>query len=452
MTFWEEGVDMWKLPLDGESGRVLEGILKEALRKVRGDVVVKDNLAVVDDYIVIKGRKVRIEGDIYILAIGKASVAMAKGAEDVLGDRIKGGLVVTKYGFSMPLKMCRVIEAGHPIPDENGLKAARLAFDLVRGLSEGDILLVLISGGGSALLPAPDGITLRDKMFVTDLLLKSGATIQEINCVRKHLSFLKGGKLRKAAYPAKVVTMVLSDVIGNDLSSIASGPTFADSTTFEDAVNVLRRYGLWDRVPLSVRRHLQEGVEGRAQETLKPEDEDMNRSITEIIGDNRYFCNVLCEAARKANISPVHFTSFVEGEAREVAKVIAAVVKEYLFRRENTPKLLIFGGETTVRIKGNGKGGRSQELALSLAVSMSGWKGYRVVSISTDGNDGPTDAAGAVVDDTTLVRAHEKGLNPLSYLDDNDSYHFFDELKNLVFTGPTQTNVNDVVVALVGYD
>jgi len=447
----EEGVDMWKLPLDGESGRILEEILKRAFERVRGDVVVKDNLKLSGDCLVIRGKRVKIEGDIYILAIGKASVAMAKGAEDILGDRLKGGLVVTKYGFSMPLGRCRVLEAGHPIPDENGLRAARAAYDLVRGLSDGDILFVLISGGGSALLPAPDGISLEDKMFVTDLLLKSGATIQEINCVRKHLSFLKGGKLRKAAYPAKVVTMVLSDVIGNDLSSIASGPTFVDSTTFEDAVNVLKRYGLWDRLPSSVRKHLREGIEGRAQETLKPEDEDMNDSVTEIIGDNRYFCGVLCDAAIELGVSPIHFTSFVEGEAREVAKVVAAIVKEHLFSDERKPQLLIFGGETTVKVQGSGKGGRSQELALSLAVSMSGWKGYKVVSLSTDGNDGPTDAAGAVVDDTTLLKAQNRGLNPLSYLDNNDSYNFFNALEGLVFTGPTQTNVNDVVVALVGY-
>ncbi|MCD6419868.1 MAG: glycerate kinase [Synergistetes bacterium] len=429
---------------------IIKDIIGEALLKVRGDNIVKEHLKVEKNTLYIDKYRFPISENIHLLAIGKAACSMAKGAEDMLKGYLRDGIVVTKYGFSLPLQKCKVIEAGHPIPDQNGLEASKAVYNFAKSIPPEDTLLVLISGGGSALLPAPDNITLKDKMLVTELLLKSGATIQEINSVRKHLSFLKGGKLAQIAHPATVITIILSDVIGNEISSIASGPTVTDPSSFEDAISTLKRYNLWEVVPNSVKEHLLRGKRGLIPETPKPGDKSFQKDLIKIVADNRYFCREILKSAQRHGIeNGIHLTSFVEGEAKEVAKVIAAIIKEELLSNTRKTEMIVIGGETTVTVKGNGKGGRAQELALSLAISMDRWKGFTAVSLASDGNDGITEAAGAIVNEKTLKLAKEKDLNPLSYLSNNDSFSFFNKIDSLVITGPTHTNVNDVIVILI---
>jgi len=324
--------------------------------------------------------------------------------------------------------------------------------ELVSQAEEKDLVICLLSGGGSSLMPQPcKGVSLRDKRKVTDALLKSGATINEINTVRKHISAIKGGWLAKRAYPATVVNLILSDVVGDPLDSIASGPTVPDPTTFQDAIEVLKRYGLWTKVPVSVRKALLDGEKGLTPETPKAGDEVFRRVHNVVVGNTLTATSAAHGSFKKAGLNASLLTSFLEGQARDVGTVLASVAKEVIKSGNPVPKPagVVAGGETTVTVVGKGKGGRNQEIALGAALKIGGLDGVVVASMSTDGVDGPTDAAGALVDGKTMIRARRLGLDSRAFLAENDSYTFFSRLGDLLFTGPTGTNVCDVSVIVV---
>jgi hydroxypyruvate reductase len=389
---------------------------------------------------------------IIVVGAGKASAAMAQGLEEVLGDRIATGLVNVKYGHSAPTRIVAVQEAGHPIPDENGLLGAQRIRQMVDGAGGDDLVICLLSGGGSALLalPAPE-VTLEDKQGLTELLLRCGATINEINTVRKHLSCLKGGNLARLACPAQVVSLVLSDVVGSPLDVIASGPTVPDPSTFGDAWQVLERYGLTSTAPASVVKRLSRGRQGLIPDTPKPGDLAFARVQNLIIGSSETAAAAAEKKAQELGFNTLLLSTYVEGEAREVARVLAGLAKEVYFHHRPLarPACLIASGETTVTVKGDGLGGRNQELALAAAIALEGLVDVTVLSAATDGSDGPTDAAGAIVDGSTVERARARGLNPADHLARNDSYRFFQALEEQLVTGPTRTNVNDLYLALI---
>lgn len=389
---------------------------------------------------------------IWAIGAGKASAAMAQAVEEVLGNLVSGGLVIVKYGYLAPLQKIRLVEAGHPTPDENGWKATRELAKLVTSLGPQDLVLFLLSGGGSALLPMPvAGITLNEKMAATDLLLNSGASIQEMNTIRKHLSQIKGGQLTKLAHPATLVSLILSDVVGDPLDVIASGPTVGDPTTFQDCKAVLNRYSLREKLPASVRSHLEAGIEGKVPETPKPDDPIFSQTSTVLVGTNLQALKAAANEADKIGYTTFILSSMIEGDTTEAARFHTALVKEIVRSGHpvKRPACLISGGETTVVVRGKGKGGRNLEFALAAAAELEGLAGVCLLSGGTDGTDGPTDAAGAVVDGNTVARALAKGLNPREFLEENDSYHFFQHLDDLLITGPTNTNVMDLRVMLV---
>ena len=378
---------------------------------------------------------------------------MAAAVEQLLKTRIDAGLVVTRYGHGGPLSRIEVVEAGHPIPDRTGLAAGQRVLDLIKKAGERDLVIVLLSGGASALLPAPvEGVSLTDKQVVTTLLLRSGATIQEINAVRKHVSHLKGGNMATAAAPATVLTLVLSDVVGNDLAGIGSGPTVPDPTTFHDAMAILHHYDLWDKIPQAIKDHLVQGSRSGSSETPKPNHPAFAKVRNVIIGDVRVSLDAAALQARRLGYHPVILSSSLTGEAREVAKVFGAMIREIVAadRPVKRPAALLAGGETTVTVRGMGAGGRCQEFTLALALEIAGLKKVTVFACGTDGVDGSTDAAGAVADGATVERAQAMGMQPQRFLDQNDSYTFFHSLAQTLQTGPTRTNVTDLYCALIG--
>jgi len=391
---------------------------------------------------------------VWILGAGKASAAMAQACEHVLGSRVAGGLIVTKYGHGAHLRRVKIHEAAHPVPDEAGLEGARQLIELASRTSASDLVLFLVSGGASALTPAPvPGITLAEKQETTRLLLACGANIHEINTVRKHISAFKGGQVARAAMPATVITLLLSDVIGDNLESIGSGPTVPDPRTFAEAEQVLRGYGLLDRVPQSVLHRIEAGVLGDVAETPKPGDACFAKCQTLLVGSNRLAVDAAAEKARALGYKPMVLSTTIEGETRDVARMHAAMAREVLAtgRPLKGPACLLSGGETTVTLKGEGLGGRNQEFALAAAIDLAGLAGVCALSGGTDGTDGPTDAAGAMATGGTIAQARALGLNAVDYLARNDSYHFFAALKDgsLIKTGPTRTNVMDVRLMLV---
>ncbi|HVO11954.1 MAG TPA: glycerate kinase [Vicinamibacteria bacterium] len=393
-------------------------------------------------------------GRVFLVAAGKASVPMARAVEDALGERLAGGLVVSTAGEAA-LGRVRLCTAGHPVPDARGLAAAAEVEALAAGLRRSDLLLVLLSGGASALLPAPaEGLSLEDKAATTRFLLRAGATIQELNAVRKHLSRLKGGGLARAASPARVVTLALSDVVGDDLSTIASGPTVPDPTGFADALEVLRRRQVLEVVPAPVRARLERGARGEVAETPKAGDPVFRRTLTRVVGSNRLSLQAAAVEARRLGLRPLVLTSRLEGEAREAARVLVAVLRECVEsgRPAATPVCLLAGGETTVTVRGDGQGGRNQELAVAASQALAGFPVPAVVaSLATDGVDGASDAAGGVVDDTTVARAAAAGLAPADvFLAASDTRNFLGPVGDLILTGPTGTNVVDLVVLLAG--
>jgi glycerate 2-kinase len=384
------------------------------------------------------------KGRTVIIGAGKASGAMAKALEDVWDGPLEG-LVVTRYGYKLPTERLEVVEAAHPVPDEAGREAARRIFEMVQGLTEDDLVLCLISGGGSALLSMPaDGITLEDKQAVNKALLASGATISEMNTVRKHLSAIKGGRLAKAAYPAKVVALMISDVPGDDPSIIASGPTVPDPSTKADAVGIIEKYSL--DLPQNVRAALD-----ATDETPKPGDPCFERVENVMIATPQASLEAAAEVARQAGVTPVILGDSIEGESRDVALVHAGIARQCAMRGqpEQPPCVLISGGETTITLKGKGKGGRNTEFLLALAIALDGMPNIYALAGDTDGVDGSEDNAGALIYPDTLKRAGEAGLNPKAMLADNDPYSFFKGVGDLLETGPTMTNVNDLRAILI---
>jgi hydroxypyruvate reductase len=393
-------------------------------------------------------------GRVVVVAAGKAAVPMARAAEDALGDRLSEGLAVST-AQSAPLARVRFLSAGHPVPDARGLAAADEVAALARGLGRNDLVIVLLSGGASALLSAPTtGISLQDKARTTALLLRQGATIHELNAVRKHLSRLKGGGLAREARPARIATLVLSDVVGDDLSTIASGPTVPDATTFADALAVLRRRGALGRVPAAVRERLEKGARGELDETPKPGDRVFRRDVVQVVGSNRLSVEAAAREARRWDLRLLVLTTRLEGEAREVARVLVSLLRECVEtgRPRRTPVCLLAGGETTVTVRGDGRGGRNQELVVAAAEGLEGFPAPAVVAaLATDGVDGASDAAGGVADDRSTLRAAALGLaSPAAFLAANDSNGFLGPLGDLIVTGPTGTNVIDVLVLLAG--
>lgn len=386
---------------------------------------------------------------------GKASARMARAFEHAMGDaseRVTRGVVVVKYGHGVPLARVQVLEAGHPVPDEAGLSGASTLRACLEGLDERDLVVCLLSGGASALLPAPaSGITLTHKIALTNALLRSGATIHETNIVRARMSTLKAGGLALAAAPARVVTLAISDVVGDDLAIIGSGPTFGDTSSFEEARATVRRLLRDADVPAAVRDRLAAGARGEVDEPPRPEDPRLSRVVHHIVASNREALEAAAARARELGRDPVTIPSdAVEGEAREVGasfgKQLLAVRRA---ARSGERVCILFGGETTVTVRGDGLGGRNQELALAASLEIAEHDGVTMLAAGTDGTDGPTDAAGAIVDAEILRRSAKPGLDPRAYLERNDSYRFFDALDALIRTGPTGTNVMDLTIGLV---
>ena len=404
-------------------------IMAEALEAVLPDAAVTRAL-----------QKHPVSGQCYVIAIGKAAYRMAATAHQVLGAKINRGLIVTKYAHGgAPLPAFEQIEAGHPVPDEMSLAGGRKALEMVAGLTAADTVVFLVSGGGSALFELPlEGISLSDIAELTQQLLACGADITEINTLRKRLSAVKGGRFAQACAPAKILTIVLSDVLGDPLDSIASGPTYPDAATTQDALAVLQKY----RISLS--RHMMEAIQ---QETPK----SLENVTVEITGNVRILCDTAAQTAKRLGYTPLVLSTTLNCEAREAGSVLGAIVREV--RSTGTPLpppcAVILGGETVVHLRGNGRGGRNQELALAGSLGIEGLENVLLFSLGSDGTDGPTDAAGGMVDGSFAQACRAKGLNPYEYLQNNDSYTLLKAMGALLVTGPTGTNVNDLTVALV---
>jgi len=390
--------------------------------------------------------------NIYVIGGGKASGSMAESLEQILGNYVTNGLLNIPHGGKYKTNIIKLHEASHPIPDDSGVEGTRRMLEIAEQAREDDLVICLISGGGSSLMPLPRGeISIADKREITEALLKCGATINEINTVRKHVSDFKGGWLAKKAYPATILNLILSDVVGDPLDFIASGPTVPDSTTFSDAIKVLKKYGLWNKAPLSIRKVLLDGEEGLIPETPKSDDEAFKKVYNVIVGNNRFASMAACEYLKSEGLNTLLLTTTLEGEARHVGVMLASIAREVsVFGKPvQKPAGIMAGGETTVTVTGKGLGGRNQELALAAALKLNRMNEVVVASLSTDGIDGPTDAAGAIADGKTLARAMKMGLTPEEFLAENDSYNFFSKLGDLILTGPTGTNVNDVSVVVI---
>lgn len=425
--------------------------LESALNAVDPKQIIKSKLLLKNLTLHVDGYSIDLKKfkNIYVIGGGKASGSMAEALEQVLGNSITNGLVNVPRSSKNKTDIIKLHEASHPIPDEAGVEGTRRMLKIAEQAKEDDLVICLISGGGSSLMPLPRGkISIADKKKITNVLLKCGATINEINTVRKHISDFKGGWLAKKAYPATILNLILSDVVGDPLDFIASGPTVPDSTTFGDAIKVLKKYRLWSKASASIRKVLSDGEKGFIPETPKTDDEAFKRVYNVVVGNNRLASLTAQEYLKSECLNTLLLTSTLEGEARHVGTMLASIVHEVSVSGNPVPKPagIIAGGETTVTVTGKGLGGRNQEIALAAAQKLNDMNGVVVASLSTDGVDGPTDAAGAIADGKTLVRAAKMGLTPEEYLAENDSYHFFSKLGDLIFTGPTGTNVNDVSV------
>jgi len=441
--------------LDRKARQLAINALNKALEAADPRNIIESKVKVEKNSLKIGGLSFNLDEfkNIYVVGGGKASGCMAEAVEQLLGDRIKEGAINVPYACpTYETRRVKLEHASHPVPDIAGVKGAKRILDLASEAEENDLIICLLSGGGSSLMPQPcAGVSLRDKRRVTDALLKSGATINEINAVRKHVSAFKGGWLAKRAYPATVVNLILSDVVGDPLDSIASGPTVPDSSTFQDAVEVLKRYGLWGKAPASVRKVLLSGRKGLISETPKVGDKAFERVYNVVVGNNLTASLAAFSSLQRAGVHALLLTSCLEGQARDVGSVFGSLVKEVVASGNPVPKPagVVVGGETTVTVVGRGRGGRCQEVALGAGLGVGGLDGVCVACLSTDGVDGPTDAAGALVDGETLMRAGELGLNARRFLLENDSYGFFSRLGDLLFTGVTGTNVDDVAVIVV---
>jgi len=407
------------------------------------------------DSFIVDGQKYNLDrfNKIFVIGAGKAGASMAKAIEEMLSERISDGIITVKYSHLEELQKIRIKEAGHPVPDQNGYDGAREIYQLASSADEKTLVICLISGGGSALMVLPvAGISLKDKQTATKILLGCGATIHEINTIRKHLSAIKGGGLARAIYPATLISLILSDVVGDNLDSIASGPCVPDSTTFADCKAILTKYSIEKKIPSSILKHIESGMAGSVLETAKTGQKFFEKTHNVIVGCN---FNALLKAKEKADelgYNTLLLSSMIEGITRDVAANHMAIAREIQLHGYplQQPACLLTGGETTVHLRGTGKGGRNQEFVLAAALKLSDMKNITVLSGGTDGTDGPTDAAGAFADETTLQRAQMAGFDAHEYLENNDSYHFFEKLGDLYKTGPTNTNVMDIRIILIG--
>lgn len=445
----------------------LKTIFLAGVRKVDPEHIILSQMNLRGDLLEIASSRGTVSLDlsrydrILVLGAGKASARMARALETVLGDRIDRGVVAVKYGHTEKLERIRLVEAGHPVPDENSLRAAEEAAALAEEAGEKTLVFNLISGGGSALLCLPyrDAdlrLSLEEKQATTKLLLECGADIREINTLRKHISGIKGGRLAEKIHPGRCVSLILSDVVGDDLDAIASGMTVPDGTTFAAARAVADKYRIWEKLPEKVRRIIEGGLAGKIPETPKAGDRIFSRVETLIIGSNAAALGAAEEAARELGYRTLVLGSRITGEAREIAKVFSGMAQEMVLsgRPLGTPACVLAGGETTVTIRGTGKGGRNQEMALAFLREMEpfpeNWENLVFLSAGTDGNDGPTDAAGAFAWQGALSRAADQGLDLRTALNNNDAYNFFRPLDGLLITGPTNTNVCDIQIILHG--
>ncbi|HKK42442.1 MAG TPA: glycerate kinase [Bacteroidales bacterium] len=415
--------------------------------------LITNSLAIAEDGISVGKRffPLDMSGSLFVVGAGKASAMMASGAESVLGDLITDGHVVVKYGFSCRLKHLRITEAAHPAPDINSFKASEEILEIVTKAGSNDLVLCLISGGGSSLLAdLPEGISGEDLLVLNNKLVNSGASISEINTVRKHISLIKGGQLARAAYPAQVVSLIISDVPGDKLDVIASGPTVADPGTFDEALDVISRYHMVKSIPASIMTYLYKGAEGKVQETPKPGDPLFSRVSNIIVGNNRLALEAALRKAANLNMDPFIEDDCIQGDVHDVAeKIVKSAVACRTGKSHYRPVCLLFGGETTLRMTGKGLGGRNQHLALLIASLLKDYQGITVLAGGTDGNDGPTDAAGAVVDSATSLTAEAMKLDIQEYINNFDSWNFFKRAGGHIITGPTMTNVMDMVVVII---
>ena len=442
-----------------EMKRMGKAIFSKALSAVDPSKILKDGIRIEKDRLWIRSEEnsemifnLNTFNKIFLVGTGKASNSMAQAIEEIFGDRMTQGVITTKYGHLLPLKKTEIVEAGHPIPDQKGYEGAKKIQSLLKESGSKDLVIFLLSGGGSALLPFPAGsIELKEKREVTQLLLDCGADIKEINTIRKHISRIKGGWLARWAYPSTVIGFILSDVVGDQLDVIGSGPTVPDLSTFDEAWEILKKYGLLNKIASSIQKHLQLGKEGKVEETPKPGDIVFERVYNSLIGSNILALRAAEKEAKSLGFNTLILSSSIEGETREAARFHTAIAKEVISSGNPIPKpaCILSGGETTVTIKGNGLGGRNQEFALSGALEISGIEKVVLLSGGTDGTDGPTDATGAVADHTTIQRAKSMGLDPKAHLENNDAYPFFQKLGDLLITGPTHTNVMDVRILLI---
>ena len=429
-------------------------IFQAGLKAVDPIEAINRHVRLSDDTLHIDDRRFELKNieRILIVGAGKAVAPMAKALEDLLGERITRGVIVVKEGHGLPLKHVKICEGGHPVPDEGGVRGTEEILSLATQAGANDLVICLISGGGSALLIAPpEGVSLKDKQEATKLLLACGANIHELNTVRKHLSRSKGGRLARASHPAAVISLILSDVVGDDLDVIGSGPTVPDSSTFQETQQILKGYRIWDDLAASIRNHIERGVSGEIEDTPKSDDPAFRRCAAVLVGTNLQAMLASSKQAERLGYRPMILSTKLEGEAREVAKVQVAIAREVASSGNPIapPACLLFGGETTVTLQGDGKGGRNQEYALASALVLESHDHIVVLSAGTDGTDGPTDAAGAIANGATVARARQKGLDPKDYLRRNDSYNFFKQLDDLIITGPTRTNVMDIYLFLI---
>lgn len=436
------------------NGRAIaELIFLAGVKSVLPERLIKEIMSLNDNYLTIGNLTINLESvqKIFVIGAGKASATMGAEIEKILGGRISHGHIVVKYGHSCKLKTIKVTEAAHPVPDSNGYRATGDILKIAERAGINDLVICLLSGGGSALLPDfPEGSSPEDMNRVNNLLVGSGAAISEINAVRKHLSLVKGGQLARAVYPAKLVTLMLSDVPGDNPDVIASGPTVPDPTTFLQALEVVEKYNLTGSLPAAILKYLKDGTSGLRPETPKPGDQIFSETANFIIGTNRLALEAAKLKALEFNINPVIIDDQLQGDTASVAEyLVDTALKFRADRDEVKPVCLLFGGETTVTLAGSGVGGRNQHLALNCALLLKDYPGITILSAGTDGTDGPTEAAGAVVDSETVSGASMKKINVAKYLSSFDSYHFFKKAGGQVVTGPTMTNVMDIIVVIV---
>jgi glycerate 2-kinase len=444
--------------------------MMRSLKQQRGDArtIFAAGLAATDPALLIQ-RSLQVDGqllragerlydltkhsDLHLVGAGKATARMALAAEALFGERIAGGIIIVKRGHRVPLRKIEVVEAGHPIPDQAGINATEAIIGLLRRTQKSDLILCLVSGGASALLSCPiEGLSLQDKQQTTQALLNCGARIQEVNAIRKHISRVKGGRLAELAYPSTVLSLILSDVIDDSMDNIGSGPTVPDSSTFADCLSIIDRYGVGAMIPVAVTSFLKKGAAGEIADTPKAGDPIFQRVQNLLIGNNQLALAAAKEKAEALGYHTLVLSSSIEGEARKVAIDHMVMARDVLSGSSPIcpPACIISGGETTVTIRGDGLGGRNQEFALAAAIAIDGLEGVVVLSGGTDGTDGPTDAAGGIVDGTTVQRARDKGRDARSYLERNDSYPFLKTVGDLLITGPTLTNVMDLRLVLIG--